>query len=273
MGDSLYMDWWPHWVSDLALQHNAIIISPNYRLMPEATSADIFTDLTDFWTWLRSPALKKILAAHSPPTSIDLDRIFVTGESAGGLLSVHLALTYPDEIRAASAAYPAVALNAEAFTKPRLTPPFGIDVREALVKMHLHVAALGTVKSSITSQDRLLFALGTMQHGYLFEMYERGAEQVPREVLYPILKVADPNLRVPRGGLVVLHGRQDTVVPLSDSERFVVQAQKVLERRGDGGAGVSLVVRDGEHGFDASARLEEDWVQSAMEQAIRVWLE
>ncbi|KAF7714867.1 Alpha/beta hydrolase fold-3 domain-containing protein [Penicillium ucsense] len=275
MGDSLYMDWWPHWVSDLALQKNAVIISPNYRLMPEATSFDIFADMADFWAWLQSSLLREVLAAHTPPTAIDLDRIFVTGESAGGLLSVHLALTYPDQIRAASAAYPAVALNAETFTQPRASPPFGLDIPETLVQETLDSIALGTAVSSLTSQKRVDFMLGAIQHGFLSRLYERGAEPVPPNVLYPILKVEQSDLKVPRGGLVVLHGRHDSVVPLRDSERFVARAQQVLAGRlNEQGRGrVTLVVRDGEHGFDAPARFEEDWPQEAMQDAVSAWLE
>jgi acetyl esterase/lipase len=266
------MDWWPHWVSDLALQRNAIIISPNYRLLPEATSADIYADLDDFWTWLRSPDLANLLSNYTTPTKLDLDRIFVTGESAGGLLSLYLALAHPVEIRAASSAYPGLALNADSFTKARANPPFGAHFQESMVEENFKAAVLGTSKSSITSQDSLTFMLGAIQHGYLSKYYQRDAEGVAPEVLYPMARLESPDFKIPRGGIAVLHGRQDSVVPLSDVELFVQRANEVLEARGEE-AGVTLTVRDGEHGFDGPLRLEEVWLQDAMRKAINVWLE
>lgn len=273
MGDSLYMDWWPQWVSDLALQKNAIIISPNYRLLPEATSADIYADLDDFWTWLRSPALDSLLANHTKPSKLDLDRIFVTGESAGGLISLYLTLAHPEEIRAASAAYPGLALDADAFTKERESPPFGAHVPISVVEENFKSAVLGTSKSSITSLESLTFMLGAIQHGYLAKFYQRDAEGVAPEVLYPMARLEQPDFKIPRGGIVVLHGRQDSVVPLGDVEKFVERANEVLKARSGEEGGVTLTVREGEHGFDGPARLEEEWLQDAMGKAISVWLE
>jgi acetyl esterase/lipase len=267
------MDWWPHWVSDLALQKNAIIISPNYRLLPKAISADIYADIDDFWTWLRSPALASILTNHKTPTKLDLDRIFVTGESAGGLLSLYLTLAHPEEIRAASAAYPCVALDADAFTKPRENPPFGAHFPESIVEENFKSAVLGTFKSSITSQESLVFMLGAIQHGNLSQYYQRGAEGVALEVLYPMVRLESPNFKIPRGGIAVLHGRQDSVVPLGDVERFVERANEALKARSDEEGGVTLTVKDGEHGFDGPIRLDEVWLQDTMRKAISVWLE
>jgi acetyl esterase/lipase len=273
MGDSLYMDWWPHWVSDLALQKNAIIISPNYRLLPEATSADIYADLDDFWTWLHSPALTTLLANHKTPTKLDLDRIFVTGESAGGLLSLYLTLAHPEEIRAASSAYPGLALDADSFTQPRANPPFGVNFPETMVQENFKAALLGISKSSITSQESLTFMLGAIQHGYLSKYYQRGAEGVAPEVLYPMARLESPDFKIPRGGIAILHGRQDSVVPLGDVELFVQRANEVLRAPSGEEGGVTLTVRDGEHGFDGPVRLEEVWLQDAMRKTIDVWLE
>lgn len=273
MGDSLYMDWWPHWVSDLALQKNAIIISPNYRLLPEATSADIYADLDDFWTWLRAPSLATLLSNHKTPTKLDLDRIFVTGESAGGLLSLYLTLVHAEEIRAASSAYPCVALNADSFSQSRANPPFGVSISESMVEENFKAAVLGTAKSTITSEQSLTFMLGAVQHGYLSKFYQRDAEGAAQEVLYPMTRLENPGFKIPRGGIAVFHGRQDSVVPLGDVELFVKRANELLKARSGEEGGVTLTVRDGEHGFDGPVRLEEVWLQDAMRKAISVWLE
>ena len=44
-------------LTDLVLTTPAILISPVYRLLPEASGTDLLTDIHDFWTWLHSPYL------------------------------------------------------------------------------------------------------------------------------------------------------------------------------------------------------------------------
>jgi len=36
-------------------QENAVVISPAYRLLPDADRSDILNDVQDFWTWVREP--------------------------------------------------------------------------------------------------------------------------------------------------------------------------------------------------------------------------
>lgn len=165
MGDSLYMDFWPHWLSDLALQKGAVVISPNYRLMPEATSAEIYNDVDDFWTWLHSSALASLLARHSTPTELDLNRVLAAGDSAGGLLGIYLALAYPAELRAALVAYPWVNPASEYFNAPRTSPPFGQHTLKAVIDRTMSSVAAGTPASSVTSPDRFVYMLAACEHG------------------------------------------------------------------------------------------------------------
>jgi hypothetical protein len=85
-GDSICAEWFPQWLLELAEAHNAVIISPNYRFLPEATGVEILEDVDDFWTWLHSDKLTALLG----PQSIELDfaRVLAAGDSAGGLLSI-----------------------------------------------------------------------------------------------------------------------------------------------------------------------------------------
>lgn len=272
MGDSLFMDFWPHWLSDLALQQGAVIISPNYRLLPEATSAQIYEDIEDFWKWVHSPALAALLANHSTPTKLDLSRILTAGESAGGLLSVYLALAHPEEIRAATAAYPWVDPVSEGFTSPRAEPPFGQHIPESIIPEVMKTLKIGTAESSLISEDRLKFMLAAVEHGQLGSMYAHGSEGVPRERLYPMARLEQPGIKIPRGGIAVIHGRQDSVVPLGDVETFVASAREIT-RGLPGNEGVTLTVRDGEHGFDAPVRFEEMWILEAFKMAVETWIE
>jgi acetyl esterase/lipase len=50
-GTWAYPDWFANWLVPLVHRNNAIIVSPNYRLLPEHNGNDIQEDLVDFWTW------------------------------------------------------------------------------------------------------------------------------------------------------------------------------------------------------------------------------
>lgn len=66
-------------------------MSPDYRLRPEATFAEIVDDIRDFWVWVEDQ-LPKVLASASSPAELDINNIAVTGESAGGHLAAQSAL-------------------------------------------------------------------------------------------------------------------------------------------------------------------------------------
>jgi acetyl esterase/lipase len=262
------MDFWSHWLSDLAIEENAIIISPNYRLLPSVTSTQIYEDIEDFWTWVHSSALTDLLAAHS--TEADLSRILSAGESAGGLLSIYLALAH--EIRACTAAYPLVDLSSEAFTKPRTVLPFGVHQAESLIQETIDSIPAGVQESSVETQARLSFMLAAIEHGVLGGLYERGTGGLLREARYPSIRLGSSGVKAPVGGFAIIHGKQDSVVPVKQSEVFVELAREVFKGT-SGGENIVLTVRDGEHGFDADARYEESWLRETLEAAVRAWLE
>ena len=72
---------------ELALKHNAIVVSPAYRLLPEANGTDVLEDVADFWSWVRE-SLPAEVAARFPHIHVDIDRTAVFGESAGGYLTL-----------------------------------------------------------------------------------------------------------------------------------------------------------------------------------------
>ncbi|KAJ0416830.1 Alpha/Beta hydrolase protein [Aspergillus carlsbadensis] len=273
MGDSLYPQFWPQWLSDLALEHGAVIVSPNYRLLPEATGLDIYDDLEDFWTWLHTPEIHNILNNHKAPTDLNLDRILLAGDSAGGLLSVNFMLSHGADIRAATAAYPCVSLDAPEFVNSRTILPFGISTPEAVITDHLASKTLDNPVSSDASPTRTTLMFAGIQHGGLGPWYARGSENSPRRgLLYPLERLEQPGVRFPKGGLTITHGRQDSVVPVEQSERFVARAREVTKGQ-PVGEKIALVLQDGEHGFDSELRYEEAWLKDALRTAVEAWLE
>lgn len=93
------------WMPAYATTTSAIIVSPDYRLFPSASTADILSDLESLWQWVQKE-LTGILSKHAPGYEVDLKKILVEGGSAGGFCAAQLALTHPDAIRAAILVYP-----------------------------------------------------------------------------------------------------------------------------------------------------------------------
>ncbi|KAJ5116191.1 hypothetical protein N7456_000539 [Penicillium angulare] len=267
-GDSLLMTIWVPWLSDLALKHEAIIISPNYRVMPEATSAQIYEDVEDLWKWVHSSTLSNLLASHSTPASLDLSRIMTVGESAGGSLSLYLALSHPDQIRSVTASYPSVDFTTPAYTVPRTGPVWGFNAPLSVFEEIDRNAVIGSGVSSIVGPERLAFMISVIQHGKIGEVYLRGSEGVEKEVLFPLARL-EKTREVPRGGIVILQGQEDSLILASETEEFVQRARE-LTREED----ITYVVREGEeHGFDVNVTLDEVWLQDSLKRAVDTWLE
>ncbi|KAF7163148.1 hypothetical protein CNMCM5623_008218 [Aspergillus felis] len=97
VGHRTYEPWFAQWLLDLAQGHEAIIITPDYRLLPESNGADILSDIAHFWQWMQTSLLD--FASQSDwPFSLDLTRTLCCGESAGGYLAVYSALHLPSMI-------------------------------------------------------------------------------------------------------------------------------------------------------------------------------
>jgi acetyl esterase/lipase len=65
-----------------AEREGAIVVTPDYRLIPEANGSDILADVKDFWDWVKESLPAKVLEI-SNAISLDLSRVAVGGESAG----------------------------------------------------------------------------------------------------------------------------------------------------------------------------------------------
>lgn len=105
---ALFAPFFPKFEVRLALQHSAIIISPDYRLLPTKNGMlDIMEDLDDFWDWSRSQ-LPAVLGRAAPGYALDFSRLLVSGGSAGGYCAAQIALSRPDKISAVALLYPAL---------------------------------------------------------------------------------------------------------------------------------------------------------------------
>lgn len=91
LGHRRYEPWFAQWFLDLAQAQDAIIIRPDYRLLPEASMADILSDVDHFWRWVQRD-LRRIAEEHPWGVLPDLSRILCCGESSGGALAVYSGL-------------------------------------------------------------------------------------------------------------------------------------------------------------------------------------
>lgn len=91
LGHRRYEPWLAQWFLDLAQAQDAIIIRPDYRLLPESSMDDIFSDVDYFWRWVQRDLLR-IVKEISWGVLPDLSRILCCGESSGGSLAVYSGL-------------------------------------------------------------------------------------------------------------------------------------------------------------------------------------
>jgi pimeloyl-ACP methyl ester carboxylesterase len=216
---------------------------------------------------LHTDAVTELLSSLPTPIELDLERVITTGGSAGGFLSLYLAMTYPDEIRACTASYPM--LNQDG---PVDSTDLD-DINPTSIKSRDR-SQTDSIVSSDTSEERSALTLQVIEDGTLLQYFSRDSAASPahRERLYQLQSLKKPETRLPRGGIVIIHGLQDTLVPAKLSERFVNAARQQLNGR-QGADRIVLSIQEGGHGFDTDVDLEESWLQEALQTAISTWLE
>ncbi|GLB07882.1 hypothetical protein AtubIFM57258_003250 [Aspergillus tubingensis] len=268
-GSSLYPPWFSNWILDYAIQNGAIIVSPNYRLLPEASGEDILEDIYDFWTWLQGDSLSHAVKdAGYPHIKLATDKTLIVGESAGGYLAMQLALTYPSEIRAVIGAYPILDPKArfytETYQKPILRVP---NMPNDIIEQHLasmRASQPGRIVTAAESPERLKLAFAVFQNGRLLEFL---GSQNPE--LFPIERVerlaAVGRLKLPP--LFIFHGEQDSAVPAAGTRRFA----ELLHEKGNAGQ-VNMYIQDGDHGFDFDATLQTPWLRNGLEMISKAWM-
>ena len=90
VGHRMYEPWFAQWLLDLALDHEAMIVTPDYRLLPESNGSDILSDIAHFWRWVQKD-LPQYMEQNSLPRP-DIGNVLCCGESSGGFISVYCAL-------------------------------------------------------------------------------------------------------------------------------------------------------------------------------------
>jgi hypothetical protein len=169
-GHSLFAPFFSPWVLKLALENSAVVISPDYRLLPSANGvADVLEDLEDFWQWTRSH-LPEVLEHHAPGHSTDLSRLLLTGNSAGGYGVMQLALSHPNDVSAIAVAYPFVDPKDNIFVKGPTdeNPTILRFPLKDIPSKNVVVTSIDEARKTVTSKaelERTPFAVGATQYG------------------------------------------------------------------------------------------------------------
>ncbi|KAH7025318.1 Alpha/Beta hydrolase protein [Macrophomina phaseolina] len=264
-GSSLFPGFFAPWHLSLAARHSAIIVTPNYRLLPEASLPEILADIEDFWVWVHEALPSFVEERTNGAVRVDTSRILTAGDSAGGYLSLLLALRHPDAVRAATAAYPMVDVRSPHFCEAYDKPMFGVPQQpRSVVDEHVEKVrsgALPAVVSADPALERATLMFACVQHGVLGRAFPRERRDLA------LLEALADGARFPRGGVFVWHARGDSVVPIEGSRRL-----EEMVRELDPGLGFRLYQGQGEHGFDLDTSIEEDWMADGLRPVVAAWL-
>ncbi|KAH8660628.1 hypothetical protein BX600DRAFT_523663 [Xylariales sp. PMI_506] len=208
-GDRMYEPWWSRWLLEFALSHDAMIIAPDYRLLPEACGLDILDDMDAFWSWFLE-SLPVLAESESWSVRPDARSILCVGQSAGGSIALHSALDWPDvAIKAIVSLYSPLYPNVPelGMARPRMIagswPP---PPRQAEAKIRSYIQQTkGTIRTQGNPVEMWDLFACILQQGRLPRMFHR--KQNPR--LDAIAKVEARRALPP---IWIVHGQDDSVV-------------------------------------------------------------
>ncbi len=254
-----------HWLLEYATSRKAIVITADYRMLPEANALDILQDIRDLFDWIATP---NNLEAHLPPgIAPDLDHLLVTGESAGGWLALQAALLPAPrrKISAVIARYPMIDMRDPHYTEDyekHLFTPTAPQLDRSILKNYLKSMKAGDVVTTATPPDRVPLVISFMQQGvYKTHFGDDG-------ILYP-LEVLDTVDDLPPTW--IFHGDADTVIPVDGTHKY----EKLLKEKLPDAKVRFHYEKDADHGFDnaSSVSLDTEWVKDGVDFISQYWPE
>jgi acetyl esterase/lipase len=244
-------EWWQQYILDLAVQHNALMLAPDYPLAPEAQTPDILASIERFLAWLLDDGgLQTALDQHavSAPLRITADttKLLVMGSSSGGWCALWTGIKRSQAIRTLLLQCPMIDLADDFFSTSQVeTPATGLfamlkALPESIVDEYLAKLQPGAVRVSEPRTGPGFPLTGAaFVHGRVLELLGQDSEET-----YPFRALQREGVRLP-GRIWVVHGRDDYVVPVRGSERLVELVEKNAT-----GTEIRLDTATGDHGFD-----------------------
>ncbi|KAF2444924.1 alpha/beta-hydrolase [Karstenula rhodostoma CBS 690.94] len=235
-------EWWQQYMLDLAVQHNALVLAPDYPLAPESKTPEMLASIERFLAWLLDEH------AVSAPLRLTADtaKLLVMGGSAGGWCALWAGIKRPEAICTLLLQYPMVDIADEHYGKSQVrTPTTGWfemlkALPESIVDEYLAKMQPGAVRVTEPGTGQTFPLTGAaFVHGRVAELVGQDCEET-----YPFRALEKGGVRLP-GRIWVAHGQDDYVVPVRGSERLVELVEK--------NASATKIVLDtasGDHGFD-----------------------
>ncbi|WZH48274.1 Alpha/Beta hydrolase protein [Fusarium acuminatum] len=270
MGHALFAPFFARWVDKLALKNNAIIISPDYRLLPSANGLqDILEDVEDGWRWTKAQ-LPGILENKFPGISMDLSHTLLVGGSAGGYCATQLALSHPDDFQSLGVVYPLIDIDDRIYTEgPRSDEPtiLRMPLEEFPSKEDIlaWIEEKRKVPETRAGFERTPYAAAAAQRG-LFASHLLDNKGLNSAEFRPIKRI-EAGARLPKKTWI-MHGSDDSTVPIRASYKLVeLISQKLPE------VTVRFDAVPGEdHGFDFDEKRWESFEDEALGFITEPWL-
>ncbi|KAI4718596.1 alpha/beta-hydrolase [Aureobasidium sp. EXF-10727] len=254
-GSKLYEEWHATWTIQLAAQKNAILVTPNYRLLPEANGREVLDDIADFWSWVKT-SLPAEVGTMARGVEVDVSNVLVAGESAGGYLAIQSALLFPDAgIKAAISQYGMLDNKIAHFSQKGEKYMAGAPQQpESEIDDYLRDMKKGAVRTETHPWELWLFICATVQAGRYLQFLGDGNGVHAIDNL-------ETTKSIP--ACWVIHGKEDSLVPIEASNNFV---DKLKQTHPD--TPLRYTIQPGEHGFDGAVTMDADWVKEGC-----AWLE
>lgn len=152
----------------------------------------------------------------------------------------------------------------ESFSKPICGVP---NFPDAIVDEFLRTSSGMFPITEADPPSRLEFALAAVQTGRYQQILGNDPE------LFPLERIRKTGLppRTSGSGSVfpptfILHGQEDSAVPVSGTQTFVR-----LLKEADRTVQLHVAIRPGDHGFDATATLDEPWLKQGLDFIASAW--
>lgn len=248
-----------NWITTLPKTYNAIIVSPAYRLAPEAKAYQILEDIRDFWTWLHGPSFRSSLPSNVSP---DLNKILAVGESAGGYLSIESALLFNPaaKIKAVIAQYPGGWIDVKGFNP---TPEVVDPALNAFVDDYLRTISPGKdVRTQTPWPEKSDLFNAIFATGRLAEAYGTAEERTNTTLGYALKQAKGP---VPP--IWVVQGDRDALVPKPTTDEVIARIKQAHPR-----TEIKYTVHKGDHGFDSFYCLDKPFITEGVEFVQKYWL-
>ena len=266
-GSAMFLDWFAPWIVRWGISHSGVMVLPDYRLLPEANGSDILEDVSDFWQWVRND-LQDYIDQHSDShVEIDLSRTIALGESVGGYLAVQsgfLAPVIEPAIRICGivAQSPMLDLEDPWYTVPghkEVLKPLHLPlISDSMIADHLREMRANGPIVPVTErapEDYFPLVVACIQHGYT-TTFLQGDEKTLNLDCFPLRRLNKIHSYPP---LFILHGLQDSAVPVEGTTRFVRALKERIPN-----TKVWMELHDGDHGFDKHLDEKKNWLGEAL---------